>query len=68
MFGDKNPYVIGLLGLGLGLMLDSLIASLRIQTDRIKDIALYQNSLYLTLILFVVIILVVIAIYLFKIR
>jgi len=60
LFSGKNVYVIVLLGLGLGLILDLFIPSLLMKSDRRKELVVYKRTLVKTLILFIILILVVV--------
>ena len=53
------------LGIGLGLMMDLFIPSLRLETDREKELVVYGHSLIETVMLFLLVIFIVIAISLF---
>ena len=60
LLSDKNIYVIILLGFGLGNMLDLLISSLLINTNRNDELKLYKKTLPGTIILFAVLILIIV--------
>ena len=61
----KNMMVVIALGMGLGLMMDLFIPSLRLETDREKELVVYGHSLIETGMLFLLVIFIVIAISLF---
>jgi len=62
LFLGKNIYVIILLGLGLGLMLDLFIPSILMKSDRRAELEVYRKTFVKTLILFAVIVLMIIVI------
>jgi hypothetical protein len=62
LFLGKNIYVIILLGLGLGLMLDLFIPSLLMKSNREEELKIYKKTFIKTLILFVILIMIIILI------
>ena len=58
LFFNESISVIILLGIGLGLTMDSFIPSLLLETNREEELIVYKKSLIPTIILFVVIIIV----------
>ncbi|MBL7101017.1 MAG: hypothetical protein ISS23_03630 [Nanoarchaeota archaeon] len=57
LFSGKNIYVVVLLGLGLGLMLDLFIPSILMKSDRKEELEVYKETLLKTVILFTLIVL-----------
>ena len=56
LFLDTNIYIITLLGLGLGLILDESISLMIIKTSRKSDLEAYKKSFIKTIILFIIIV------------
>lgn len=65
IFG-KSFWIIALLGVGLGNIMDLFIPSVLVETDRVKELILYRNSLVWTIFLFIFIILSILAVSLWK--
>lgn len=63
LFLDRNIYIIMLLGLGLGLILDESISLTIIKTSRKTELKAYKKSFIKTLILFIIIILIVLILF-----
>jgi len=63
LFLGKNIYVVVLLGLGLGLILDLFISSLIMKTNRRIELKVYKKTFTKTLILFGIIIIVIILLF-----
>lgn len=66
LFGEKSIYFFGVLGLGLGLVMDEYIPSLYMPGDRPLELKVYKESLGKTFYLFLVFIILVLLIYWFK--
>ena len=62
----SNIYLMSLLGLGLGLILDLFIPSLLLETDREIELRIYKKTFIKTLILFLIIIFIILALFFTK--
>ena len=60
----KNMTVVVTLGIGLGLIMDVFIPSLRLETDREEELLVYRDSLSATILLFLLIVFLTIATFL----
>ena len=60
----KNMTVVVTLGIGLGLIMDVFIPSLRLETDREEELLVYRDSLSATILLFLLIVFFTIATFL----
>jgi hypothetical protein len=64
LFLGKTIYIIALLGLGLGYVLDEFIASVMLKTNRKEKLKIYDKAFKPTVILFVIVIGVIVLLYL----
>ncbi len=60
LLSEKSTTVIVLFGIGLGFIMDLFIPSLQLETDREKELVVYRNSLFPTLILGALIVVVIV--------
>ncbi len=67
IFYKRNLFSIGLIGFGFGSVFDSFISSLlKSNTNRVIEIARYNQNFYLTIFLFLIIIMLSVIFYLFS--
>lgn len=63
LFSVKNLWVIGMIGLGLGLVLDEFVPSLLMPGNRELELDIYKKSLRGTIVLISIIVLVILVLF-----
>jgi hypothetical protein len=65
IFYKKELWVVGLMGFGMGSVLDSFVSGLvKANTDRVAEITRYSSTLFLTILIFISVIILTIILYL----